>query len=64
MTTNDRRKLHERKTAALADRISEPTREYTAEELARLVKAARASGQMPTVEQAAMDAGAVLDWWE
>lgn len=63
MSHDDIRRAHERKAAALAERISEPTREYTAEELARLVKAARASGQMPTVEQAAMDSGLVIDWW-
>ena len=64
MTTNDMRRAHERKAAALADRISEPTREYTAEELAGLVKAARESGEMPTVEAAAMNSGLVLAWYE
>lgn len=64
MTTNDMCRAHERKAAALADRISEPTREYTAEELARLVKAARVSGEMPTVEAAAMDSRLVLAWYE
>ena len=64
MSHDDIRRAHERKAAALAERISEPTREYTAEELARLVKAARASGEMPTVEAAAMDSGRVLAWYK
>lgn len=63
VSADDIRRAHERKAAALADRISEPTRRYTPEELAALVKAARESGDMPTVERAAIDSNKVLEWW-
>ena len=64
MSHDDIRRAHERKAAALAERISEPTREYTPEELERLVRAARKSGEMPTVEAAAMNSRLVLAWYE
>lgn len=58
-----RQDMHERRAAALAERISERGREPTGGAVAEEARRARQSGQMPTVEAAAMDLGLVVDWW-
>lgn len=65
MSAEDLRRAHERRAAALAERLSEHgARLPTEGEIAARVTAARESGRGLTVERAAYDSEAVLVWWQ
>jgi hypothetical protein len=64
MSAEDLKRMHDKRAAALQERISEPgARLPTEGEIAARVKQARESGRGLTVEQAAMDASLVVAWW-
>jgi hypothetical protein len=65
VSAEDLRRAHQRRAAALQERLLERgARLPTEGEIAARVKLARESGRWLTVERAAMDSGLVMAWWE